>query len=143
MRVHIEIFLEYLVLAIVSLIGSYSKEYLRIMGCKDSCPLESTRWSRIFLSTSTSFILVYSFSNYLIVHLTYNGVVGLAYVAGLLGFQLTEYLATIEGVQLLLKEGLKLFHQFMDFKREQDKADTYGEINSKEGRGSGQDKKRR
>ena len=139
----IEIFLEYLILAIVSLIGSYSKEYLRIMNCKDSCPLENIRWARIFLSTSTSFILVYSFSNYLIGYLTYKVVVGVSYVVGLLGFQILGYLATIEGVQYLLKEGLKLFHQFMDFKREQDRADTYGEINSKEGRGSGQDRKKR
>lgn len=107
-RMQTEVLLEYLILAIVALIGSFSKEYLRIMKCNDSCLLEDIKWSRVFLSTFTSFILVYSFSDYLTIHIGYKVLTFCSFVMGLLGFQLLEKMATIEGLRKLIGQAIEI-----------------------------------
>lgn len=102
-----EIFLEYLILFVVALIGSYSKEYLIIM--QSPC-VYNVRWSKIFLSTFTSFILIFSFSDWLLQHVSHKILVSVTFVTGLVGFQLLEKLATMEGIR-------ELVHDFIEFRR--------------------------
>ena len=122
-----EIFIEYLVYAIVCLLGSITQEYMRIMKSNPTCPLlRELQWPRIFLSTFTSFILVYSFSGYLARTFWVECIALAAYTLGILGFEITEKMATISKFRSLAGIGIEFLTMIS----------SKGKIDNREGRGS-------
>lgn len=82
-----------LVIVIMSLIGSLSKDYINLM--KQGIKMKI---GRIILSTVCSSILTYTFSIYILDKLYFRGLVGVSYFVGLLGFELVSKFSSLTDV---------------------------------------------
>ena len=82
-----------LVIVIMSLIGSLSKDYINLM--KQGIKMKI---GRILLSTVCSSILTYTFSIYILDKLYFRGLVGVSYFVGLLGFELVSKFSSLTDV---------------------------------------------
>lgn len=76
-------------------VGSFSKDYLNLFHNH-----EKMEMNRIIVSTVTAFIVVYACSEFIINLVGFKGLIGVAYVVGLSGFDLLNRMNSIE----------KLFH---------------------------------
>ena len=90
----------FLVILILALAGSYCKDYLRIM---NSGKLEKLCISHILLSTLTATIVTYSISEIIAMHFGSKIILLLAFINGLLGFQLMQRLASVDDILELVK----------------------------------------
>ena len=82
-----------LVIVIMSLMGSLSKDYINLM--KQGIKMKI---GRIVLSTVCSSILTYTFSIYILDKLYFRGLVGVSYFIGLLGFELVSKFSNLTDV---------------------------------------------
>ena len=82
-----------LVIVIMSLMGSLSKDYINLM--KQGIKMKV---GRIVLSTVCSSILTYTFSIYILDKLYFRGLVGVSYFVGLLGFELVSKFSNLTDV---------------------------------------------
>ena len=82
-----------LVIVIMSLMGSLSKDYINLM--KQGIKMKI---GRIVLSTVCSSILTYTFSIYILDKLYFRGLVGVSYFVGLLGFELVSKFSNLTDV---------------------------------------------
>lgn len=93
-----------LVIVIMSLVGSLSKDYMNLI-------LKGIRMKmgRIILSTICSSVITYTFSIYILDKLYFRGLVGVSYFIGLLGFELISKFSNLSDVfkmYLLARFGL-------------------------------------
>ena len=82
-----------LVIVIMSLMGSLSKDYINLI--KQGIKMKV---GRIVLSTVCSSILTYTFSIYILDKLYFRGLVGVSYFVGLLGFELVSKFSNLTDV---------------------------------------------
>lgn len=95
----------FIVILLVALAGSYCKDYLRIM---NSQQLEKLSISHILLSTLTATILTYSLSEIVLEHYGSKIILLLAFVNGLLGFQIMQRLSSVDDILELAKSIVEL-----------------------------------
>jgi len=113
----IDFFVEYSLTLVViffpSLIGSFGKEYLAIMQGK----ARKISIPKMIIASLTSTILLFGFSDVLLSKISFKILMVLAFVTGLVGFQLFEQLSTLEGIKKLAND----FKEFRDYKKKDDK----------------------
>ena len=90
---HFEEIIIILVIVIMSLIGSLSKDYINLI--KKDIPM---KFGRIVLSTMCSSVITYTFSMYILDKLYFRGLVGVSYFIGLLGFELVSKFSNLTDV---------------------------------------------
>ena len=87
-----------LIIVIMSLIGSLSKDYINFM--RKEIPMKV---GRIITSTICSSMITYTFSMYILDKLYFRGLIGISYFCGLLGFELVNKLSNLSGVIHIIK----------------------------------------
>lgn len=86
--------LNIILIIFISFLGSVSKDYLRVL----NNPIKKFNLIKVFLSTVTASITVYSFSDFIIEYIGIKGLVFSSFLVGLIGFELLNQLSTLRGV---------------------------------------------
>ena len=86
--------LNIILIIFISFLGSFSKDYLKVL----NNPINKFNIIEVFLSTITSSITIYSFSDFIIDYIGIKGLVFSSFLVGLLGFELLTQLSTLKGV---------------------------------------------
>ncbi len=111
-----------------SFIGSFTKVYLKLLQFKGG---EKHKFKlnlmEVLLSTFTATVIVFAFSDYILVHVSIRGLVMVAFIFGLLGFELLVRVSSINGIFKFLSDILELYGNYTKIssknKRSSDKDD--------------------
>ena len=88
---NLDAIIEFSMILVTTLAGSYSKDYLRMMKCTCPCGVDVKRAT---LSTITATIVVLCLAPYITSYLGQRLLILVSFIAGLVGFQLLEKLST-------------------------------------------------
>ena len=86
--------LNIMLIIFISFLGSFSKDYLKVL----NNPINKFNIIEVFLSTITSSITIYSFSDFIVEYIGIKGLVFSSFLVGLIGFELLNQLSTLKGV---------------------------------------------
>ena len=106
----VEIILRISTILFFSFIGSFAKDYLKIIHDPNKNKFNIIE---IFLSTMTAFIVVFTISEYIENWFTVKGLLGFSFLLGLLGFELLNRLSTINGIGKFIGACLKFYKLYV------------------------------
>ena len=86
--------LNIILIIFLSFLGSMSKDYLKVL----NNPIEKFSIIKVFLSTITASISIYSFSDFIIKYFNIKGLIFSSFLIGLVGFELLNQVSTLKGV---------------------------------------------
>lgn len=91
-----------------SFIGSFTKVYLKLLRFKDGTS-HKLNLMEVMLSTFTATVIVFAFSDCILVHLTVRGLVMVSFVSGLVGFEMLIRISSINGIVGFLRDILDVY----------------------------------
>ena len=119
-----EVIVDFCMILIICLVGSYTKDYMRIMNCKISSCINMRR---IALSTVFATIVIFCLEPYIVHNFGARWLIFGAYTAGLCGFQALEVWSTLEGIGRTLGWGERFLLDFREFRKVQAEKSKDGE----------------
>lgn len=103
---------------VFTLIGSFAKDYILIFTHR----AKRINFGRVFFSTITASIVVYTFAPIIMNQLSIRGLIGASFLSGLSGFQILYNLSSFHGtmrfVKFLFGFGRQVEDDFSDLKKE-------------------------
>lgn len=120
--------LEIMTIIFIAFLGSFAKVYLRIMKLRVKASFSN--FIETILSTITASILVYSFSEHIVVHFSNKGLLMFSFIAGLVGFEVLVRISNLNSLLNIIFKFIDLYTNYRKIMIEKDQTDIKNDKNT-------------